>query len=34
LVVAGDGGVMCRYLDEGIIVAAIVYPLVLLREKP
>jgi hypothetical protein len=30
LVVVGDGGVMCRYLDEGIAFAAIIYPLVLL----
>jgi hypothetical protein len=30
LVVVGDGGVMRRYLDEGIIIAVIVYPLVLL----
>jgi hypothetical protein len=30
LVVAGDGGMMCCYLDEGITVATIVYSLVLL----
>jgi hypothetical protein len=33
LVVAGDGGVMRRYLDEGIAVATITDPLVLLRGK-
>jgi hypothetical protein len=31
---AGDGGMMRRYLHEGITVAAIVYPLMLLLGKP
>jgi hypothetical protein len=34
LVVTGDGGMMCCYLDEGITIATVVYLLVLLRGKP
>jgi hypothetical protein len=33
-VVTGDGDVMRRYLDEGIVVAAITDPLVPLERKP
>jgi hypothetical protein len=34
LVVVGDVGVMRRYLDEGITIASITDPLVLLWGKP